>query len=381
VDVTLATGIFYLMTTIIIGRRPRLKLSDALIFGLSFLSILLTPYGRAFYSGFSVAHNYLLIIIITLLFTLPYIRDIFSKKRVESRIFPLAMLVAGFIFGLSSNLTPIVFLLAIIVNSLFNKLYYKKATNIMGFVKSWKFFGITGTLIGLSVMYILGPGLSGYITSSNAIQYDYISISQIIDSPAVSIVSLMKHLFVNFGLILIPLGFMALMIWATYYLLRKNKPLKVYRFTNSEYRFLIIGTFFIIIHVLIVSQVGFPIRIMLPAYICGVIMTLFAANRLIGHAYVEQHVKNRCLLILCGIVIVGIISVTLTRLVLAVNYYYQVTPIFQEIQDSNESTICVLEESVRSKAIPIIYLGQEDMLASWAMPEIIYGKEVIFCND
>ena len=37
-------------------------------------------------------------------------------------------------------------------------------------------------------------------------------------------------------------------------------------------------------------------------------------------------------------------------------------------------------EEVKSRVLPVIYLGQEDMLAEWAMPAKVLGKEVVWCE-
>ena len=53
---------------------------------------------------------------------------------------------------------------------------------------------------------------------------------------------------------------------------------------------------------------------------------------------------------------------------------------FDEIRKSDVDTICIDREKVRAKNLPVVYLGQEDMLAEWAMPEIVYNKTVKFCE-
>ena len=67
-DVVTAFAIFFLITTIALGRRPRWNVQDALLFGISFLAVFLSDYSRSLVSSFSHIHNYLPTTLLPLLF-------------------------------------------------------------------------------------------------------------------------------------------------------------------------------------------------------------------------------------------------------------------------------------------------------------------------
>lgn len=378
IDVALGMGILYLMTMIAIGRKPKLELRDAILFGMAFLVIFLTPHGRPLYAGFSAIHNYLLITVTSLLFLLPYALDLTGAKRRHSGKLAVAMLVMGFIFGLSSNVTPLAFLLTAVVVFAIDKLRPKKLSRAFALSTSWKLFGILGAVIGLFVMYVFGPGVSGYAISDYATKYGYVAFSQIFTSPISSALAIVGHMISNYGRVLAPLLLIIVGSLTLYTVLKRKNILQNIKVSSSEWRFLSAGIIFIAIHILILSQIESPLRIMLPAYVVGVIIVLFFGRHLMDALSLNYTKKN--LLIIGGVITTFMVIAVATRFILAINYSHQVRPVLERIQNSPNQSLCVTRESVRSRVLPSIYLGQEDMLADWAMPETVYGKVVKFCR-
>ena len=58
IDVIIASAVFYFATYIILSRKPKLIIKDALIFCAIFSVFIVTPIGRVFYLEFSMIHNY-----------------------------------------------------------------------------------------------------------------------------------------------------------------------------------------------------------------------------------------------------------------------------------------------------------------------------------
>ena len=182
-DVAMGMGIIYLMTYFALGHKPRLKISDATWFLFCFVMIFLTPHGRTLYAGFSVVHNYLIITLSTLVFLLPFIRLARNQTTQNKAWFALYMLVVGFAFGFSSNLTPIAFLITYAIAKTYSVIKHRSKIN------KWEVTGVIGTLVGISIQYLLGPGVASYINGDYSITYDYVSIGKMFSEPFASIVA------------------------------------------------------------------------------------------------------------------------------------------------------------------------------------------------
>lgn len=374
VDVALIMSILYLMVSIVLGRKLRLTPTDAFLFGASFLALVLTPYGRVFYAGFSAIHNYLLIVAITLLFCAPYLRSLLGRWSYESKIFSAGMLILGLIFGMSSNTTPIAFLLtavAIIIHRKYFGLLKQKKRELL---TSWQVAGIIGAIIGIVIINVFGPGVSGYASGAYAAEYDYLSLSQIISSPVSSSLVLIKHGVINFGRILVPIIILLALLWTIHTFIKRKVGKRNTTLTAPQRSFVLANGVFVIVHMLVLSQIAAPSRIMLPAYISGVIIVLFFAHRMFDRA------NKRFIFVSSSFLAVTILIVVIIRSTLALQYSHKVQPILQDIKQSQQPSLCIARDSVKSKTLPFVYLGQEDMLTDWAMPQVVYGKEVRFCD-
>jgi len=369
-DVVMGMAILYLMTYFALGRKPRLKISDATWFLFCFVMIFLTPHGRTLYAGFSVVHNYLIITLSTLVFLLPFIRLARNQTTQNKAWFALYMLVVGFAFGFSSNLTPIAFLITYAIAKTYSVIKHRSKIN------KWEVTGVIGTLVGISIQYLLGPGVTSYINGDYSITYDYVSIGKIFSEPFASIVSLAKHVIINYGRVLLPLLLVFTVCFAVYIIARKSKqPKPAIRPTSKQDdAALRVGILFMTIHIAIASQIEFPLRIVIPAYVVGVAcLTIVLKNML---SQLNKRIKTT---FTCAVLLASIAIVT-TRFVLAISYSQKIQPVLDYIKSYPQYTLCIPKESIASPTIPAIYLGQEPILADWAMPETIYGKTITFCN-
>lgn len=371
IDVACALSIFYMATYITLGRRPRLRLPDASIFCAIFLGVFLTSNGLTLYAGFSKIHNYLFICFFTLLFGIFYIRDLWGRPAPTAKLFTPAMLVLGFLFGFASNVTAIVFLLALICFGIYRFISAPKTRikDLKTFLFSWRFAGVLGIIISIVVMYGIGSGLGDYNTDPAYVAaLDFLPFEEIFTSPLSSLIRILKHNIYNFAHFFFP--FVLVLVPCFLYGL-KYRP----NFSNlkKEKDFLIASTFFIILHIIAMSQIYYPTRLVLPAYLFALSVFFYILRKIFK-------IKLSMLKALSVVLAIIAISLTVVRFYFAFSYVKKVTPVLNNIKTSPESEICVSKEAVFSKSLPYIHLGQEEFLVDWALPQTIYNKTVFICD-
>lgn len=365
-DVLMAVGIFYMISLIVLNRRPELKIRDALVYDAIFLMVILTQHGRVFYAGFSAIHNYMIAIFIMLLFLLPYILKIrgWKLEKMKSVWMVIGFLILGVNFGMSAAITPIAFL---IIALIYGGVLWMKKKKRPSF---WAIIGAFGVIVGVLCSNYLGPSLDFY--TSNDIYtstYDYVSVAGFFADPLSGFVTVMKHEVFNFGRVILPLIIFVIVGLASSHgsweLFNKKTWQKM---DKKKKRTLFLSGIFMIINILGASQVNAPIRILLPAYVVGVMMVI-----MIFEPYVKAKVFGWT---------VGIIALVLmaVKIGLTFNYHGKMSEVLEGIRQSNQRAVCIEQEDIKAYNFPVVYLGQEDMLADWAMPENIYGKKIEFCE-
>ena len=261
-DVILAVAVFYFSTYIIIGRKPKLIIKDALIFCATFICLIITPFGRPFYHEFSMVHNYVPLALATLLFTIPYLRLIANNPFKKHQILlNILMPLIGLYFGMVATITPVAFLLTLIA-------YYIIKRKELSRPPLWFFTGIIGAITGFLICWFVGSGVDHY-TSAQAINFDYVSVSDIFSSPLVSIPKILKHEIYNFGITLLPL----IAIFIICYFFSKPK-IKFKNLPITTKNYILVFGLFIIIHLLGASLINAPPRILIPAYLAGIIIII-----------------------------------------------------------------------------------------------------------
>lgn len=391
IDVLLGVGMLYLMTMVVLGRKVRLELRDAVIWGLGFLMIFLTPHGRVLYAGFSAIHNYLGMLMITLAFSLPYLRRLRGEEIEDKWWRGIMMLLVGITFGLSSNLTPVAFGITAMGIMLVRMMRVKQVKAVWQKVRIWEVLGVVGILIGMGVAYVGGPGVSDYVNGGYATEYDYVSLETMAAEPGASLVRLVKHGMNNSARVLMPVVAVllgcAVIRWVGLAMRRRGIGLKRARQNKVEQkqkgeitwwpqeegdrRLLLALVGFVVVHIAVATQLNAPIRILLPAYVAAVMAMLMVIKSWLKEWKLEIAAVG---LLLMVAIVVGV------RAVLAMDYHERAGKVLERIRESEEAIVCVTREEVRSRQMPGIYLGQEEMLADWAMPERIYNKEVKWCK-
>lgn len=373
IDVILAFFTFYLATYLALGHRPKLQLKDATIFAGIFLMVMLTSYGTTLYGGFSKIHNYLLISIVSLGFLVVFSKDFLGQKLPQKAWFTLLMLVFGFIFGLTSSVTATAFLLCIPVFYLYMRLTKQKIA-FKNILFSWRGASILGILIALFVIYVLGPGLADYDTNPiYRTVCDYLPLNVVFTNFDDSIKRIFLHNAFNFGRFLAPLLVLSLPP-ALYLFVKKFKhQLTKPKFSRQEKNYLIFTLLFIVIHILALSQIYYFTRMVLPIYFVALAALFYLAHKIFTN--IKIHIPLAVVEITLMLILICI------RTTFAINYLKQVSPVLKRIKNSTEQDLCVKQAEIKSFNLPYIYLGQEDMLVDWAMPQTVYSKTVSFCTE
>lgn len=375
VDVAFGVGMLYLMTYVALGRKVRLELKDAVIWALGFLMIFLTPHGRVLYAGFSAIHNYLLIVMIALGFGLWYLKRMRGEEMRWRWWQAGLMLLAGVVFGLSSNLTPVAFLITFAGVLAIRMVREKKVGEVLKRLRVWEILGVVGILIGMAVAYIGGPGVSGYIDGGYATEYDYVSLGEVMREPMGSAVKLAKHMAGNGARVIAPvvvvLAVFVVMRVVRKWLWKKDEKLVWWPVEEKKRRVLMVLVGFVVVHILVATQLSAPLRILLPAYVAGVMATMLL---------VQEWTREWGMEVVGAGMLMLVVGVVGARTVLALEYHEKAGKVLEKIRESETSVVCVTREEVASRTLPVIYLGQEDMIADWTLPVKIYDKEVVWCE-
>lgn len=363
IDVMMSSITLYLATYIILGHKPKLLIKDALVFCAIFASFIITPFGRPFYHEFSMIHNYVPLALSTLLFSIPYLNLIRNKTpKKHLALLTIGMLVLGLYFGMAATITPLAFLLTVVIYSIIKHKSIKRPP-------LWFFTGIIGVVSGFLICWLAGSGVDHYTNPATAAAFDYLSLNDIFSSPTTAIPQLLWHEVYNFGIVLLPLfGITTICILFS----NKRRQFFTKQFFESlpasTKRYILVFCLFIIIHILGASLVKSPPRLLIPAYLAGII--------LVGYIFVPQ-INSK----IAGTSIVIITTLILiTHTFLLAKYHIQTSVILEELQQCNCVDVCIESARVAPPRIRLIDLSQANILVDWGTPEIIYGKNVTFCK-
>lgn len=364
VDVLMISGTFYLATYFVLGRRPKLQIKDSLIFCGIFVCIIFTMFGRQLYSEFSMIHNYVPLIFVMLLFSIPYFK-LLIKNPIKNKYHLLTIFwpLLGFIFGMSTTVTPLAFLLTIIIYLIIKR---PKLNKLGG----WFYTGLIGLIIGFCISFFLSSGMNNYANNpTTAAEFDYVSIGDFIENPFSTIPQLLFHLVWNGGMVLIPLFILTIIasiFSKTFRQIFTKHPLK--KLSPRTKHILLSFSLFIVIHIVGTIQIKSPPRILIPVYLVGVILvfSIFASR-----------IKSK--FIGLGIVVFGLVALTIHTVFLG-TYHTKIATVLDEIKNSPEPALCFERSYTESPHIPIINLSQEPILVDWGYPEAIYNKDITFCK-
>ena len=378
-NIALVVVFAYVILLYIFRRRPQLHIKDAIIANMLFVILIYSAHAKVLYRGFSLINNYLFIGIATVLFCLPFINDVY-KKREHSWPFSIWMLVAGFMFGISHNLTPVAFLLAYFLYYLYLRFIEKQKNEISQNLRGWKIAALVGLMIGVAFCYIVGPGVSGYTNSNYTLMYDYVSISDIMASPAKSFAKIVGHMVSNFNNIVGPLYLPIILCGVIVMLAEKHWRVKFKKWTIAEKRTIIALVSFMFAYWLSVSQIKQLTRLYFPAHITGIILVLY----IFYHYFREfdyKKINKKLAMAFMAVLICASTFAVIYRTCIAFSYYRAIAPQLQTIKNSTDSEVCVDRKKNLEKAYPIDNFVQEPIFEDWTMPEKVYDKTVSFCRE
>ncbi len=377
IDVAMATGIIYLLTSLVLGRWPRLKLKDSLVFALSFLVIFVTPHGYTLYRGFSVIHNYLIIGLATIAFGLPFVRSLAGQKVPKMYQKWWFALVVGLIFGMSSNITPIAFLLGFVLVKLW-QMWRMESRKKAWKLPAWQIWMLAGMVITVAVAYVFGAGVSTYANNPVYTEtYDYLAFSEILANFGGSLVRIAKHIVVNFGYSFGLILGIAVVLGGLAWLVNKAKGRKFQILPQdlAERKVMAGCVVFAAVYLLCGSQIMLPVRLALPAYLAlTVLLGVMVNNWWIKSGLTE----NVAIALLMTILIVAMIII---KTDFALEYRVAARQTLTMIEKSQDKVVCISPEITKPKKLPFINLGQDETFAKWALPYMtVYGKEVRECE-
>ncbi len=354
--------VFYLSTYLILGRKPKLLLKDALIFCAIFAGFIATPFGYTFYREFSMIHNYVLSTLITLLFIIPYIQLLAKQSIIKSlpNLYAIYMLIIGILFGMSATITPLAFLVTIIIYVIVRRKHLIKPP-------FWFYTGILGAIAGFLICWFAGSGVDHYTSASSINEiFDYIPLSDIFTN----IPKLVFHNLYNFTLVLAPL--LAVFIFCIIFLKNRQKLFSKSHLTHlspTTANLILVFTTFIAIHILGASLIKAPPRLLIPAYLAGLIITF---KLLFLHLNFNT--------ILTSLITIFVFFVVTAHAALLIKYHFEMSKVLDNIKNSEESTICINPEDTKPTRIPLLDLSQANIIVDWNQPEPIYGKQIISCK-
>lgn len=191
-DVAFSSFLVYTLTYFIIGEKPRLKTRDSLIFLSLFITLLVTKTSENFTFRFSYINNYITALLVSIVFLMPYRIKIKEAKTLHY----IAFLIIGFLFGISTEVMPIAFIIILAGYLLYQK-FFKKA-KILNIFKKHKLeiVEFIGLIAGLLFFYS-GAGVSFRTNGGYAEAYDYIKISSLFHEPTMFVYKFIMHFWYN----------------------------------------------------------------------------------------------------------------------------------------------------------------------------------------
>lgn len=187
----MASGLVFLLTVFVLGRRPRLKIKDALIYLGIFISLLVLGAGEIFTFNFSYAHNYVICALLLVAFSLPY-RLKLTKTKLPGLV---GVFILGILVGMSSEVVPIALIIIIGALAIF-KLKTGSSWRVLWKTYRLQCIGVFGLICGL-ILYYAGANVGMRVNGGYGEIYDYVSPFGVFKAPVYTIMKIVQHLFYN----------------------------------------------------------------------------------------------------------------------------------------------------------------------------------------
>lgn len=216
----MSSGLVYLLTVLVLGRRPRLVFRDTFIFLGLFICLLLLGSGEIFTFNFSYAHNYVIAVLLLVAFILPYRLQLSSRHPATM----VGMLVLGILVGLSSEIIPVALLMIFAGFAIWQLVLHRDLRSVRQFWERYhlQVIGAVGIVCGI-IIYYLGASLDSRVGGGYGTLYDYVSPFSVFTEPVATIGKLFDHLFYNIRYLHFAIILMAFIILLEYANYRKQQ--------------------------------------------------------------------------------------------------------------------------------------------------------------
>lgn len=209
--------LIYVTSVFSVGHRLRMEFRDVFIYYAYFLLFMISPLSEIFTLTFSYAHNYVISALVAITFMCFYR---FTIKKPNFLHF-LCVTLLGFLFGISTELSPVIFLFLISLYSLVQIIRNK--IKVKDFLKSYKLqtAGILAIICGLLFFY-MGRGLSFRTEGLYAITYDYVSPFSVFKAPIFTLYKLYNHFWFNLRYLFFAFLLLTVILVSAFILLKKK---------------------------------------------------------------------------------------------------------------------------------------------------------------
>ena len=379
-DVLMAFGIVYIISFIGIGRRLKLCIGDALVFNTIFCAIFLNENCEALYVAFSNIHNYLIIGLFSMLFFVPFARKAQGVSMSDGWRIKLCMMLLGFLFGLSSNVTPIVFLISFgicLIIWFANMIYSKRKIDLIKLFTSWEFFAVLGVVFACVLMYVAGSGYSVYISDEYMNATDYVSFGDIFSNPTKYIPKTLNHIYENIREMFPCIILMVIALLSEMVIHQKNKQ------NNDSCSGVYLaagGTVFVVMHVFAMSQVNILslIRLAMPAYFVSVSIVCFSVLRLIKQLELKKIFVYIYSIVLISVSGAMIVDVSIQRY----EYSRRIEQVIDAFEKTENDFYYIPYSMIHIEESPIFGFEQYRFLHEWTAGQVqVCGKTAYINYD
>lgn len=346
IDALICVALIYLLTVFVLKRRPRLAYKDALIYVGFFVLLMFFETSEVFMYRFSYVHNYILALLVTVGFLLPYRLELHTSR-------PLAlvgMVLLGFLFGISNEVTPIAATVILIAIGIIHKI--TTGITIKQFIKKYRLqiAGLIGIILGLLFFY-LGAGIEGRTNGGYGAIYEYVHLTEVFSHPRYAIATLIDHFWYNLRYLAFAIALLFIIIFSAFIRHKQSKP-------NQLPLHLCILAFCILFlgaSSLIKLHDDIYTRFLAPVYV-AIFVSIFAyLNEQLSHANVDLRVFTKASCVVC----LGISILMTTDMAYAMlRYHIQISPICDKVIQEDQVVTTEEYPNPYMESSPIFHFRQ-----------------------
>lgn len=335
VDAIICTALIYLLTVFVLKRRPRLAYKDALVYLGLFVLLMLFETSETFMYRFSYVHNYILALLATVGFLLPYRLELHTSKSLAL----IGMILLGFLFGISNEITPIAVIIVLIAIGVIHKI--TTGLTLKQFIKDYRLqiAGLLGILLGLLFFYV-GAGIEGRTNGGYGLVYEYIHLSELFSHPRYFIATLIDHFWYNLRYLFFVLVLLLFITFSAFVRHKQSKPNQL----PLHICILAFCVLFLGASSLIKLHDDIYTRFLLPVYVAIFISIFVYLNEQLSRTDVDFQIFTKISCIIClGIGVLMTVDMTYAML----RYHIKIAPVCEKV---------IQEEAITTEELPDPYM-------------------------